>query len=84
MRPTAMFSAVGVLTAIAEPEKTGAYLTGVDRCRFRRPVLPGDQLHLEVEILSVRMRVGKCRAVARVDGQLCAEPEISSVLVDRS
>jgi 3-hydroxymyristoyl/3-hydroxydecanoyl-(acyl carrier protein) dehydratase len=39
---------------------------------------------MDVEIVSVRMRLGKCRAKARVDGQLCAEAEISSVLVDRA
>ena len=79
----AQTAAVGVLTAISDPEKRGAYLTGVDKCRFRRPVVPGDQLRLEVEIVSVRMRMGKCRGVATVDGNLCAEAEISSVLVDR-
>jgi beta-hydroxyacyl-ACP dehydratase FabZ len=80
----AQTAAVGVLTAIADREKRGAYLTGVDKCRFRRPVVPGDQLRMDVEIVSVRMRLGKCRAQARVDGQLCAEAEISSVLVDRA
>ena len=63
----AQTAAVGVLTAISEPEKRGAYLTGVDKCRFRRPVVPGDQLRLEVEIVSVRLRMGKCRGVATVD-----------------
>jgi beta-hydroxyacyl-ACP dehydratase FabZ len=80
----AQVAGVGVLTGLPEPEKKGLYLTGVDRARFRRPVVPGDSLRLEAEILSVRMRVGKCRAVAKVDGQLCAEAEISSVLVDRA
>jgi beta-hydroxyacyl-ACP dehydratase FabZ len=80
----AQTAAVGVLTAIAEPEKKGAYLTGVDSCRFRRPVLPGDQLRLEIDIVSVKMRLGKCRGIAKVDGQLCAEAEISSILVDRA
>ncbi|HEY7369020.1 MAG TPA: 3-hydroxyacyl-ACP dehydratase FabZ [Thermoanaerobaculia bacterium] len=79
----AQTAAVGVLTAISDPEKRGAYMTGVDKCRFRRPVVPGDQLRLEVEIVSMRMRMGKCRGVATVDGNLCAEAEISSVLVDR-
>jgi 3-hydroxyacyl-[acyl-carrier-protein] dehydratase len=55
----------------------------VDRCRFRRPVVPGDQLRIEASIISLKMRVCKCRATATVDGKLCAEADLLSVLVER-
>lgn len=49
---------------------------GIDGARFRRQVLPGDVLRLEVEILQLRGRVGKCRGVASVDGRKAAECEL--------
>jgi beta-hydroxyacyl-ACP dehydratase FabZ len=58
------------------------YLAGVDKARFRRPVIPGDQLVMSVEVLSMRSRFVKCRCEARVDGQLCAEAEMLCSLVD--
>ena len=60
------------------------YLSSVDRCKFRRPVVPGDQLRIEVEILNRKMRVYKCRAVATVEGALCVEAVLLSTLVDRT
>ena len=59
------------------------YFTGIDRAKFRRPVVPGDQLRLEVEILKLRSWTCKLRAVAKVEGQLAAEAEILSAMVDR-
>jgi 3-hydroxyacyl-[acyl-carrier-protein] dehydratase len=52
-------------------------LTGLDGARFRRPVLPGDQLHLEVTVVKRRRPLWKMRGVARVDGHLTAEAELS-------
>jgi len=51
-------------------------LTGVDGARFRRPVLPGDQLHVEVTVLKRRRPLWKVRGVARVDSQVVAEAEL--------
>ena len=59
------------------------YLTGVDRCKFRKPVVPGDQLRIEAEIVSIKTRISKCRVTATVDGALCAEAELLSAMVDR-
>ena len=55
------------------------YLAGVDGARFKRPVHAGDQLHLEVELIRHMRDVYKFKAVARVDGQLTAECEITCV-----
>ena len=52
-------------------------LTGIDGARFRRPVLPGDQLLLEVTLLRLRRPMWKMKGVARVDGNVVAEAELS-------
>ena len=59
------------------PEGYVVVLTGLDRARFRRPVLPGDQLQLEVTLAKRRRPLWKMRGVARVDGHLAAEAELS-------
>ncbi len=59
------------------PEGYVVVLTGVDGARFRRPVLPGDQLHLEVTLVKRRRPLWKMRGIARVDGHLTAEAELS-------
>jgi len=79
----AQVAAIGLLGVIPEHEKKLLYLSAVDRCKFRRPVVPGDQLRIEAEILNLKTRVCKCRAVATVNGQVCAEAELLSTLVDR-
>jgi beta-hydroxyacyl-ACP dehydratase FabZ len=79
----AQVAAIGLLGVIPEHEKKLLYLSAVDRCKFRRPVVPGDQLRIEAEILNLKTRVCKCRAVATVNGQICAEAELLSTLVDR-
>jgi 3-hydroxyacyl-[acyl-carrier-protein] dehydratase len=57
-----------------------ALLGGIDNARFRRPVVPGDTLILEVEMLWMRREVGRVKATARVDGELVAEAEITFAL----
>jgi 3-hydroxyacyl-[acyl-carrier-protein] dehydratase len=79
----AQVAGIALLGVVPEKEKKLLYLSGVDRCKFRRPVLPGDQLRIEAEITSLKTRVCKCRAIASVDGKVCTEAELLSVLVDR-
>jgi beta-hydroxyacyl-ACP dehydratase FabZ len=79
----AQVAAIGLMGVVPEHEKKLLYLSAVDRCKFRRPVLPGDQLRIEAEILNLKTRVCKCRAVATVNGAVCAEAELLSTLVDR-
>ncbi len=67
----------------ARAEKKIMYFTGIDRARFRRPVIPGDQLRFEVEIVQLRRQVCRMKAAAYVEGKLAAEAELSSVVVDR-
>lgn len=60
-----------------------AYFAGMDKVRFRKPVLPGDTLVTDVELLKTRGNVGKVNAVGYVDGQIVAEGELMFALVDR-
>ncbi len=59
-------------------------LAGLDAARFRRPVLPGDQLHLEVVLLKRHRPLWKFRGVARVDGHAVAEADLSAMEVERT
>lgn len=82
----AMAQAGGVLmfNSLENRESKIAMLLGVDRCKFRRPVRPGDQLVIEVEVLRLRSKLGKMLGRAMVDGSVAAEGEISFALVERS
>ena len=58
------------------------YFMAIDRARFRRPVLPGDQVHYHVEKLRSRGRAWRFKCEAKVSGQLVAEAEISAMIAD--
>jgi beta-hydroxyacyl-ACP dehydratase FabZ len=64
-------------------EKKLFYFGAVDKARFRKPVVPGDQLILELDVLQKRSSTAKLKGVAKVDGNVVAEAELLSVLVDR-
>ena len=59
------------------------FFSGIENGRFRRPVVPGDTLTLEVTALRIGSKVQKMRGEAKVDGILVAEAEIMSVIADR-
>lgn len=61
-------------------ENTIVYFVGIDNVRFKRPVGPGDQLKMDVEILRVARGIWKYKAVATVDGQLALEAELMCTL----
>jgi 3-hydroxyacyl-[acyl-carrier-protein] dehydratase len=70
----AMAQVGGVLASfLPGAEGQIAYFAAIDRCRFRRPVRPGDQLITEVVVLRARSRVGQMQATARVDGAIVAD-----------
>lgn len=82
----AMAQVGGVLllhAAGAEAKDRLVYFTSIESAKFRKPVVPGDQLRLEVEILKFKMRICKIQARALVEGQLVAEGILMSSLVDR-
>lgn len=81
----AMGQAGGVLvTQSLPPEKQGKliYFMGFDRVRFRKPVVPGDQLILELEMLKLRAKVVKMAGIAKVDGKVVAEAQLMAAYGD--
>ena len=58
------------------------YFMGIDKAKFRRPVVPGDQIHYHVRKVRNRGRVWKFFGEAKVDGQVAAEAEVSAMLAD--
>lgn len=60
------------------------YFSGIDNCRFRKPVVPGDQLVFEVEVVAVRRTFAKIHGRALVDGEVVCEADLMSVMVDSS
>ncbi|MFC1895198.1 3-hydroxyacyl-ACP dehydratase FabZ [Thermodesulfobacteriota bacterium] len=75
----------GVLVFSGLPEDLHGsliYFTGIDKVRFRKTVVPGDQLMLEVTLLRQRARVVKISGTATVDGSVAAEAELMAALGD--
>jgi len=59
------------------------YFTGIENARFRRPVVPGDQLRIEMELVNRRSTFGKMAGRALVDGKLAAEATVMFAIADR-
>jgi 3-hydroxyacyl-[acyl-carrier-protein] dehydratase len=78
----AMAQAGAILLLHSRPESRGriVYFAGIDKAKFRRPIVPGDQLRLQVEVLKLRSRTCLMRGEALVGDQLVAEAEIFSSL----
>ena len=74
---------VMLLNTVDDPKKYLVYFTRVDKAKFRRPVVPGDQLRFELEMKSLRRGMCTMEGKAYVDGVLAAEAELSSVIVER-
>ncbi|MDX2306833.1 MAG: 3-hydroxyacyl-ACP dehydratase FabZ [Hyphomicrobium sp.] len=71
------------VSSLAEDYKAElVYFMGIDKAKFRKPVLPGDQLHYHVKKIRNRGRVWRFYGEARVDGAVVAEAEISAMLAD--
>jgi 3-hydroxyacyl-[acyl-carrier-protein] dehydratase len=76
---------VGAVAMLKKEENRGrlAFFAGIDNCRFKKQVKPGDQLRLEVEIIRLRGPIGKGKAVATVDGEVACEAEITFALGEK-
>ncbi|NLK08372.1 MAG: 3-hydroxyacyl-ACP dehydratase FabZ [Firmicutes bacterium] len=79
----AMLSADKADSNGVDPDEVVPLLTGVDNARFRRPVIPGDQLRLEVDIIQLRRTIGRCRGTAFVGDDKVAEAELLFVIAPR-
>ncbi len=82
-----MAQAGGILLLYGKSEEERrhklTYFTAIDRARFRRPVIPGDQLRYEVTVVRLRSTAAKLEARALVNGTVAAQARLSTALVDR-
>jgi 3-hydroxyacyl-[acyl-carrier-protein] dehydratase len=80
----AIAQAGGILLfhSIPDPERKFVVLSKISNARFRKPVVPGDQLILEAEILKLKSRFCHLRGRATVDGEVAAEGELVAGLLD--
>jgi 3-hydroxymyristoyl/3-hydroxydecanoyl-(acyl carrier protein) dehydratase len=77
---------VGAILALRDMEDRDTkipFFSGIESAKFRRPVVPGDTLVLEVTALRVGSKIQKMKGVATVDGNVTAEAIIMSVIADR-
>jgi 3-hydroxyacyl-[acyl-carrier-protein] dehydratase len=81
----AMAQTGGLLLLLDVPDRANKllYFVAVDGARFRRPVVPGDQLRIEVNVLHWRGDFCKLRGKATVEGQLAAEGTVMCKMIDR-
>jgi beta-hydroxyacyl-ACP dehydratase FabZ len=81
----AMAQAGGFLlfSRIEDRENKLIFFTGIDNCRFRRPVVPGDQVIFDVEVVSIKRTFGKLHGKATVDGELVCEATMLSAMTER-
>jgi 3-hydroxyacyl-[acyl-carrier-protein] dehydratase len=79
----AQTAALLMLNEIPDRDKKLLYFAAIDKARFRRPVVPGDQLKVEVRVVNWRGTVAKFQAHAYVMGELAAEAELMCKMVDR-
>jgi 3-hydroxyacyl-[acyl-carrier-protein] dehydratase len=80
----AQAGAIIMMAAIEDRDKKLVVFTGIERAKFRRPVTPGDQLRIEVDVLSMRTRVGRIEGKAYVGGKLACEATLTCQVVPRA
>ncbi|MBL8068590.1 MAG: 3-hydroxyacyl-ACP dehydratase FabZ [Armatimonadetes bacterium] len=75
----------GAVILLSDPELSGLLpvIGGIDNVKFRRQVVPGDQLRMEIELVKFKGAVGKIHAVASVEGQTAAEMDMVFKLIPR-
>jgi len=82
---TEAMAQAGAVLILSKPENRSrlVYFMGIDRVRYRRPVVAGDQVLLEAEVLRLRARMGTLRGRALVDGKIACEGEMTFALGER-
>ncbi|MGA2267626.1 MAG: 3-hydroxyacyl-ACP dehydratase FabZ [Bryobacteraceae bacterium] len=79
----AQTAGVLVLKTVEDRDKKLVLLVAIENARFRRPVVPGDTLRMEMKVLKRKASVAKMAGVATVDGQVVAEAEVMCKLADK-
>ena len=72
-----------LLMEVADRDHKLVLFTGIEKAKFRRPITPGDQLRLEVDVLSFRPRQGRMEGKAYIDGKLACEATLTCAVVPR-
>ena len=72
-----------LLSSVEDPQDKVVYFMSLDNVKFRRPVVPGDQIRMEVELVQNRGRTVRLRGQALVDGAVVAEADMMARIVDR-
>jgi 3-hydroxyacyl-[acyl-carrier-protein] dehydratase len=80
----AQAGAMIMMAEIPDRSKKLVVFTGIERAKFRRPITPGDQLRIEVEVLSFRTRAGRIQGRALVDGKVACEATLTCQIVPRA
>jgi len=80
----AQAGAIIMLAEIADRDKKLIVFTGIERAKFRQSVTPGDQLRIEVEVLSFRPRAGRIEGRAYVSDKLACEATLTCMVVPRA
>ena len=78
----AQVAGVMIYRDLPDKEKKLIYFTGIESAKFRRPVLPGDQLRIEMQLLNRRSNFGKMQGRATVEGKLAAEAIVLFAIAD--
>jgi beta-hydroxyacyl-ACP dehydratase FabZ len=79
----AQCGAILALREIEDRDQKLVFFTGIKEARFRRPVVPGDTLVLEITALRTGSRIQRMRGEAKVNGEVCADAELTSVIAPR-
>jgi 3-hydroxyacyl-[acyl-carrier-protein] dehydratase len=79
----ALAQVAGITAFSAGMEGKSVYFMSIEKAKFRRPIVPGDQLKLEVKVLQQRGNVWKFSGAATVDGKLVSEAEFTAMMTDR-
>jgi 3-hydroxyacyl-[acyl-carrier-protein] dehydratase len=79
----AQAGAIIMLNEIPDREKKLAVFTGIEKAKFRRPVTPGDQLRIEVDVVSMKSRLGRMEAKAYVDGKVACQATLTCSIVPK-
>ena len=73
-----------VLNSVEDPMSKNMFFSAVERSKFRKPIIPGDQIRIEMELLKLRMNAVKLSGIATVDDKVVAEATIMANIVNRA
>lgn len=79
----AMAQVAGIAAFSSGMEGKAVYFMSIEKAKFRRPVVPGDQLRLEIKVLQQRGNVWKFSGAATVDGKLVSEADFTAMVTDK-